>query len=155
VGTDEQWARLRAALGDPAWAADPRLDGYEGRRAGADRLDAELSTWASNQDLRSAVELLISRGVAAGEVVDYRSISAHPQLRARGFFETSDHPLVGSHPVPVQPFRYHGIDRWIRSPAPMLGQHNSEVLTEICGLSADEIDDLRAAGVIGERPVGV
>jgi crotonobetainyl-CoA:carnitine CoA-transferase CaiB-like acyl-CoA transferase len=37
----------------------------------------------------------------------------------------------------------------------MLGQHNSEVLTEICGLSAHEIDDLRAAGVIGERPVGV
>ena len=38
-----------------------------------------------------------------------------------------------------------------RSPPPLLGQHNDEVLTEL-GLSAAEIADLAARGVIGDRP---
>ena len=39
VATDEQWAALRAALGDPAWAADPALATMAGRMARHDDLD--------------------------------------------------------------------------------------------------------------------
>jgi crotonobetainyl-CoA:carnitine CoA-transferase CaiB-like acyl-CoA transferase len=44
---------------------------------------------------------------------------------------------------------------WYRSPAPLLGQHNEEVLAGLLGLAADEIADLHQAGVIGERPLGL
>ncbi len=48
-----------------------------------------------------------------------------------------------------------GPGSWYRSPAPLLGQHNEEVLTGLLDLAADEIADLRHVDVIGERPLGL
>jgi crotonobetainyl-CoA:carnitine CoA-transferase CaiB-like acyl-CoA transferase len=62
---------------------------------------------------------------------------------------------VGRIPVMTQPFRWSGIDRWIRFPAPTLGQHNHEVLSSILGLDEAEIERLEDQGVIGTRPVGL
>jgi crotonobetainyl-CoA:carnitine CoA-transferase CaiB-like acyl-CoA transferase len=76
-------------------------------------------------------------------------------MRARGFFETIDHPVVGTHALPGLPFRLSERDAgWLRSPPPMLGQHNEEVLQDVLGLGDDEIEALRADGIIGNRPVG-
>jgi crotonobetainyl-CoA:carnitine CoA-transferase CaiB-like acyl-CoA transferase len=55
--------------------------------------------------------------------------------------------------MPGLPLRWEGIDRWIRTPAPTLGQHNTEILTEL-GMSAEEIANLEESGVIGTWPVG-
>jgi crotonobetainyl-CoA:carnitine CoA-transferase CaiB-like acyl-CoA transferase len=153
VATDEQWMALRKVLGEPAWAA-PGLDTFEARRASADLIDRELRVWASALDLDEAVDRLISHGVPAGAVTDFRNISTHARFRERAFFEMCDHPVVGTHPIPGQPFRYSGIERWIRSHAPVLGQDNEAVLVELLGVSAAELSDLAAAGVIGDRPVG-
>ena len=50
------------------------------------------------------------------------------------------------------PFRLsRGPDRVHRTSAPLLGQHNREVLTEL-GLTDDEIGRLEADGVIGTSP---
>jgi crotonobetainyl-CoA:carnitine CoA-transferase CaiB-like acyl-CoA transferase len=153
VATDEQWVGLRKALGDPPWMRDPALASYAGRRARADELDAGIAGWAADQDLAESVSHLVDHGVPAGAVNDFRSISSHPLFQARGFFETMDHPVVGTHPVSVLPLRWSGIDRWIRHPAPLVGEHNHEVLRSILGLSDDEIAALEAAEVIGNRPV--
>ena len=64
-----------------------------------------------------------------------------------------DHPLVGTFETPTLPFRMDGIDHWSRSPAPTLGQHTEEILTEL-GVDAAELARLRDAGIIGERVVG-
>jgi crotonobetainyl-CoA:carnitine CoA-transferase CaiB-like acyl-CoA transferase len=53
------------------------------------------------------------------------------------------------------PYRWSGIEKWIRRPTPTLGQHNHEVLSSVLGLTDDEIAELEAQRVIGTRPVGV
>ena len=75
-------------------------------------------------------------------------------MAARSFFEELDHPVVGRHPVTGPPFRFATVDHWHRAPTPTMGQHNREVLGEL-GLSATEIDQLEADGVIGYRPTGL
>jgi crotonobetainyl-CoA:carnitine CoA-transferase CaiB-like acyl-CoA transferase len=47
------------------------------------------------------------------------------------------------------------VDAWLRRPPPTLGQHNAEVLTELCGLAEADLERLTADGVIGTRPKGL
>jgi crotonobetainyl-CoA:carnitine CoA-transferase CaiB-like acyl-CoA transferase len=152
---DEQWIAISVAT-DAQWDALRKIAGLstrDDRAAEADAIDDELRAWASELLVADAVNSLIRAGVPAGEVTDFRSISSHPLFQARGFFEMVEHPVVGTHPVPAQPFRYSGIDRWVRTPAPTLGQHNEAVLGGVLGLSADELASLAAAGVIGTEPI--
>ena len=82
-------------------------------------------------------------------VIPSREIVSNPQLRSRGLFEVETHTVTGAHEIPMLPFRFSRVDHWLRSPSPTLGQHNTEVLSEI-GLAPSAIDDLRQAGIVGE-----
>jgi crotonobetainyl-CoA:carnitine CoA-transferase CaiB-like acyl-CoA transferase len=92
--------------------------------------------------------------VPAGEVRDPRSISSHPQLDARRYFEVMEHPVAGSHPVATVPFRFDDVERWIRFPAPTLGQHNHEILREL-GWDERGIAALEAEKIVGDTPEGL
>ena len=85
-------------------------------------------------------------------MADPRTASLHPQHAARGFFEEIEHPVVGRQPIPGVPFRYASVERWLRRPAPTLGQHNRELLGGLLGLDDAELAALEAEGVIGTRP---
>jgi crotonobetainyl-CoA:carnitine CoA-transferase CaiB-like acyl-CoA transferase len=155
VATDEQWCLLKSALGEPDWANDPSLDTHEGRVRAHDVLDKHLEQWASRHDSSTAAELLVGHGVPAADLADARLGSMHPQLAARGFFESVDHPVAGRHHVPAIPFKYRSVGKWYRSAAPTLGQHNAEILGDLLGLDAASIARLTDNGVIGTKPGGL
>jgi crotonobetainyl-CoA:carnitine CoA-transferase CaiB-like acyl-CoA transferase len=156
VATDAQWCALLELLGRPAWADDPTLAAAAGRRAAHGRLDVELGRWCAAQDRDALVECLLARGIPAAPVLPPRDAALNPQMRARGFFDAVTHPVTGTHELPGLPMRFSARDpRWYRAPAPTLGQHTEEVLRKLLGLGAAELDELRAAGVIGERPAGL
>jgi crotonobetainyl-CoA:carnitine CoA-transferase CaiB-like acyl-CoA transferase len=156
VATDEQWAALRRVLGDPSWAADPSLATHGSRRAAHDVLDRELSAWFATRRRDAVVERLAAAGIPAAPVVLPPDVVDNVQLRARGFFETLDHPHTGPTEYAGLPLaRLRGVERWCRRPAPTLGQHNDEVLGGELGLTPAELARLRAAQVIGDRPAGL
>ncbi len=152
VASDAQWQALVRLLGEPGWAREPSLASLAGRRAAHDAIDRELCAWAEAGDRDARVEALVAAGVPAAPLRDPRLLSSHPQMVARGFHETLRHPVAGALPTPGLPFRYAGVERWLRSPAPTLGQHGREILGEWLGLGSEEIDRLESEGVIGTRP---
>jgi crotonobetainyl-CoA:carnitine CoA-transferase CaiB-like acyl-CoA transferase len=155
VATDAQWRALVRVLGEPAWALDPELRSAAGRRRAQDRIDECLGAWFAARELEQVVEELAAAGVPAASVVSPSEVVHNPQLRARGFFESLEHPVTGPNEYARPPFRLgRGPRRYCRTPAPTLGQHNAEVLCGELGLRAEELEELRAAGVVGERPVG-
>ncbi len=153
VATDAQWRALCELIGRDDWAGDDALASLEARRAAHDDIDVVLREWVAGRDLEAALEALAETGVPAGRVVDSRRASRQPQIAARRFFEEIEHPVVGTHATPTVPFRLDGVDRWLRRPAPTVGQHAREVLSERLGLDAAELDALEADAVIGTRPV--
>jgi crotonobetainyl-CoA:carnitine CoA-transferase CaiB-like acyl-CoA transferase len=156
IATDAQWRALCGALGDPAWSRDSALATRDGRHRAHDAIDERLHAWTRERDRAALVAELRALGIPASEVASpSRVLESNPQLRVRGYFETPDHPIVGPLPLPSLPFRYASVERWIRTPAPTLGQHNEEVLGGMLGLSADELAALEADGVIGTRPAGL
>jgi len=154
VVTDEQWVAMVDALGRPHWATDPALATHAGRRAAHDLLDEKLTAWAAEIDLDKALDLLLAAGVPAAPSYDARRTSKHPQFVARGYTEQLDHPIVGPRDYPSLPFRYASVERWLRASAPMLGEHNHQLLTEL-GLSDEEIAELEANDLIGTTPLGL
>jgi crotonobetainyl-CoA:carnitine CoA-transferase CaiB-like acyl-CoA transferase len=154
VETDAQFTALAAVIGRPELATDASLTDLAGRRARHDDLDAAIDAWVSELDGGDAVEQLLAAGIPAGLALDPRRVAKHPQFRARSFHETVDHPVTGPLPLPVLPFRVSGVDRWTLTPAPRFGEHTDTVLTELLALPATELADLRAAGVVADRPVG-
>lgn len=155
VASDAQWRALRALLGDPEWARDPALDALAGRRAAHDAIDARLRDWTVPRERASLVAALRAHGIPASAVASPCRIAQNPQLRARGYFEAPEHPVVGAMPVPGLPFRHERVARWLRTPAPTLGEHDARVLGGLLGLDAGELRALESAGVIGTRPRGL
>ena len=152
VEGDEQWEALVSAIGRPSWTAAAALASREGRRAAHDEIDRQLEAWTATRDADVVADLLIAAGVPAEVVVPARDIVHNPQLRHRRLFEQEDHPVTGRNGIPGMPFRFSSVDRWARRPAPTLGQHNDEVLGEVA--SEEELQRLRADGVVGERLAG-
>jgi crotonobetainyl-CoA:carnitine CoA-transferase CaiB-like acyl-CoA transferase len=155
VETDDQWTGLVRALGSPAWASAPGLASVGDRLDRHDELDERIGEWARDRDAETAADLLLAEGVPAAVMADPRRSSTHPPFVARGFFELVSHPVAGTHPVVGMPFRFSSVDSWVRSPAPTLGQHNDEILGGLLGLDPSELDELRAARVIGSHPLGL
>jgi crotonobetainyl-CoA:carnitine CoA-transferase CaiB-like acyl-CoA transferase len=151
VADDEQWSALRAVTG---MADEPALRTVAGRRAAHDQIDERLGAWAAEQGLDELVRALVTAGVPAGVVRDPRLLSEHPQLLGFGYYEESDHPVVGHQLIPALPFRYDDVERWSNGRAPLLGEHNGEVLRGLLGMSAAEYDKLEETAVIGTRPGG-
>jgi crotonobetainyl-CoA:carnitine CoA-transferase CaiB-like acyl-CoA transferase len=152
VATDEQWAGLRDALGQPDWATNPALATVDGRRQHHDRIDGQLNAWCETRSGDQIVGALWSHGVPVAKVMQPHRQSELPQLAVRGFFEDIDHPVNVRTPHSTMPFTStRGPDRVHLQPAPLLGQHNRELLSEL-GLSDKDIDELQIRGVIGSAP---
>lgn len=151
VETDAQWRALRELLGVPE-ARGPEMESVEGRHEAHDQIDAWIERWTEQQGGAAAVERLRAAGIPAAELADGRFMTDTPQLHARGFFEEIDRAVVGRLPTPTVPFRYASVDRWLRAPAPTVGEHNHEILGDLLGLSDEDVSGLEADGVIGTRP---
>jgi crotonobetainyl-CoA:carnitine CoA-transferase CaiB-like acyl-CoA transferase len=155
VTSDAQWRALVEVMGRPAWAQDHALGTVAGRRAAADRIDGEIGAWCADREARTAADALLAAGVPAAPVSSAATLVANPHLRARGFFQPITHGVVGTHayptlPMPVASAAYP----WFTRPAPTLGQHTEEVLHDLLGLTDAQIEQLRADGIIGDRPIG-
>jgi crotonobetainyl-CoA:carnitine CoA-transferase CaiB-like acyl-CoA transferase len=149
VTTDEQWSGLRDALGGPQWANADELGTAAGRRARHDLIDEQLSQWCAERTGDEIVTVLWDNGVPVGKVIQPHRQTELAQLAARGFFESVEHPVNPATPHSTVPFRStRGPQRVHMSPAPLLGEHNHDVLGEL-GLTDEEIDRLEADGVIG------
>ncbi len=121
---------------------------------GADPMPAgERAAWCEKRPAADAVAELRAAGVPAAAMVPAYATLDDPQLRARGFFEPIDHPVVGRHDYPTWPVRMSaGPDRYWSGPAPTLGRDTDDVLREELGVSDGELARLRDEHVIGTTP---
>jgi benzylsuccinate CoA-transferase BbsF subunit len=142
---DGEWRSLAAVLGLPELAGDPRFATLEARKRNEDALEAALAPAVLGWERWALARALQDAGVPAWPVLSSGDILEDAHLRARGFWRTLDHPVIGEMRAPSAPFRELGGDR--TGPveaAPLLGAHTREIAGSLLGLSDAEIDELTA-----------
>jgi crotonobetainyl-CoA:carnitine CoA-transferase CaiB-like acyl-CoA transferase len=153
VRNDAEWRAVTELIGPQA----EEFAGADARRDRADAVDELLAAWFAAQDAGVVVERLTAVGVPVARVISPSEVVDNEQLVARGYFEPLDHPSTGPCVYPRPPFAPIAATggRWLRTPAPTLGEHTPEVLRELCGVTDEQLARLAADGVIGTRPKGL
>jgi len=142
VTNEAQWFALRAAMGDPDWAAREDLQTAQGRLACQDELEAHLAAWTLGQDAFGLADSLQSVGIAAAPVQQARDLFQDPQLAHRGHFRTLEHAEMGSVAYNGPAHLLSETPAQLRWAAPCLGEHTQQVLKEFLGYSDAEIAQL-------------
>jgi benzylsuccinate CoA-transferase BbsF subunit len=153
--TDEDWRQLVDELSggagpdDAGWAGDERLATLAGRLAHEDELDGQLARWTATRGRYELTAALRARGVPATAVArPGERIDDDPATGDWGLWPTVEHRAMGEVRVDGLPVHHSELDWRIGRGAPCLGQDNDQVFSEVLGLSATEIEELRAEGVI-------
>ncbi|MQA00023.1 MAG: CoA transferase [Dehalococcoidia bacterium] len=147
--TDEHWAVLCEVLERPELATEPRFASNEVRFQAREALDAALGRLTARFDADSLAAALSERGVPAGACQTIEDRMEHdPQLAARGFYPTAEHPELGMHRFEGLPMHFSRA-RWrIDRGAPVLGEDTRTVLRDLLGYDEREIAEMTAEAAI-------
>jgi crotonobetainyl-CoA:carnitine CoA-transferase CaiB-like acyl-CoA transferase len=148
VGNDAQFARLCAAAGIPELASDPKFVTNKQRVNNRAPLIETLCGATRTRTTAQWVADLESVGVPCGPINSIDAVFADPQVRARAMQVDMPHPLAGHVSLVANPLRLSATPVSYRTAPPTLGAHTREVLSEKLGLSAADIDALRAKNII-------
>jgi crotonobetainyl-CoA:carnitine CoA-transferase CaiB-like acyl-CoA transferase len=148
---DKFWRGLCDVVGRPELKDDPRTATGFARLGNREFVTSMLADAFIQRSKAEWVELFEQNDIPAGPVNDLAEVFADPQVQARGQVRTYEHPTLGPIRYNASPMQIAGWEMPSR-PAPMLGQHTVEVLSERLGLDADTITALVRVGVTTTWP---
>lgn len=147
IASDAEFAALAAVLGVPSLATDPMYARLHGRLTNVDSLEREIAARTRNFDRDELVVGLREHDLAAGPVYCCAELIDDPAFTASDTLVKLGHREVGERAVPGIPARFSVTKpRYVGSPT--MGEHSDEILTNLLGMSVEEISRLRAANVI-------
>ncbi|MFA7586470.1 MAG: CoA transferase, partial [Novosphingobium sp.] len=149
VFNEPQWRQLVQEIGAPDWASDPRFGDQPSRFANQDALDPLLGAACAQRERYDLMHRLQARGVPASAVQRSEDVVEHdPQLAQSGIFFELDHPVIGRAKFEGMPIRFSKTQTEFWRSAPLLGEDNHYVFTELLGLSEDDYQEYVDEGVI-------
>jgi formyl-CoA transferase len=148
VGNDGQFVKFCEVAGRPDLAVDPRFVRNADRVRHRAVLVPMLEAIVRERPVVYWVEALDAARVPCGPINDIAHALADPQVAARGMRIDLPHALAGTVPLVANPIKLSETPATYERAPPLLGEHTDEVLRDRLQMSAAEIAQLRAAGVV-------
>ncbi len=148
VVNDRQWPKFCELLGVPHLADDPDFSSNRVRVAHRDQVNALITEQMLTRGTEEWLTLFEAAGLPAGPVNSLDQVIADPQVKAREMVKSFEHPLAGLVEAIDMPFRFADAGTRIRGAPPLLGQHTEEILRGLLGYSGEEVERLKAEGVV-------
>jgi formyl-CoA transferase len=146
LAQQQMWHALLKAIGREDLIGDTRYETAEARAKHVNEVNAVVEAWTSKRNKYEVTKILAAAGVPCGAVQDTGEVLNDPHLHAREMIVEVPHPVRGSYLTAGNPVKLSASPTKIES-APLLGQHNREVLTSL-GYGEADIAALKAAGAI-------
>lgn len=145
VYIDKHWQRFFEISGHPEMVNDPRFADINGRTQNIGILYDFLGQVFETKTTAEWMKLLTDADIPVIEMNTPESLLDDPHMREVGFFVDQDHPSEGPLKTMAIPQQWSESAPDLRYPAPRLGEHSVELLTE-AGFDRDEIDELLSSG---------
>lgn len=149
IGNDSQFKRFCETTGLGGVEEDERFRTNEVRVKHADALCELITSRLVGRPVHEWLDLLEKAQVPCAPINDIAQVFADPQVVARGMRGELPHALSGTMPFIANPIRFSESPVTYERPAPRLGEHTREVLEEVLGIGAAEIDALKSSGALG------
>ncbi len=143
----EAWVRFCGVLEREDWLDDPRFADGKSRYRHMTELVAGIDEALAARSREEWGKRFDDAGLIWGPVQSLDETAADPQAHAIDLFPTIEHPERGTYASVRIPMRFHTADVEPRGPAPELGEHTFDLLTQL-GFSETQIDEFNAGGVV-------
>jgi formyl-CoA transferase len=141
------WEPLCKEMGRPELATDPKYATPEARVKILDEVYGIIEQWTSKFTKYEILDKCNAIDVPCGPVLDMAELLEDESLRARGMIAKVEHPERGTYYTVGSPLSLSDSPVDYRA-APLLGEHNEELLREIMGYDRAQVESLRKEGVI-------
>jgi crotonobetainyl-CoA:carnitine CoA-transferase CaiB-like acyl-CoA transferase len=148
AGPDQNWPEV-AKIMEREELADPKYASRQGRLLYADEVDALMLPWLLDHNKVDIFKAGQEHGLGFSFVATMQDLLEMEQLQDRDYFVELDHPVAGRLQYPGSPISPQlPVAPWVYRRAPLLGEHNREVLVERLGYSDQELTRFREQGVV-------
>ncbi len=148
IGNNNLWAKFCALVNHEEWSNKEEFIDNPTRTKNRSLVKELLSPLFLEKTTKEWITALKEIGVPVGPINTVADVVNDEQVRFRDMIVSVEHPVAGHMEMPGVPIKMSDTPTGIGGPAPVLGQHNVEVLTTVLGLSQAEIDVLAEKEVI-------
>src|SRR5262249_12056516 len=149
-----QWDRFCRVLDDEVLRTEPRFATNLARLENHEEMKARVEAALAGGTTAEWVTRFEAASLAGGPIYELDEVFDDPQVRHLGLLAEVEQPTYAAHEGRARrlgvPLRTSGTPPAIRRPAPLLGEHTGEVLSEVLGLSPAEVTRLAGAGAIAD-----
>ena len=147
-GNNKLWQQFCRALGRPELSDHPAYAANASRRAHYDELMGQLRPLIAAQPRTHWEQAFLSAGVPFARVNTLAELATDPQIEASGMIQQYSSPEFGRVKSVAPALRFNATVSQIQAPAPALGAHTRQILSEF-GCTQTEIEQLFASGAVG------
>ena len=141
VASDGEWQAFCNVIGNLPWTREERFATHLGRKANEEELDRLVAEWTAERTAEEVMMLMQMGGVAAGVVQTSEDLLVHdPHIKAREHYVRLDHAEAGRTAYDSVTIKLSRTPGSTHRPAPMLGEHNDEILRDLLGIPEEDID---------------
>lgn len=149
AGNDKLWQKLCEIMGKPELAHEPEIDTNWKRVQNHGKVKEFVEQWTVTKATGEIVDLLLAAGVPAAPINNIAQVVNDPHIAgAREMFVEVEHPKAGKMKISGTHLKLSATKPSVRTPAPLLGQHNEEVYGNLLGLSREQLAELQQDSII-------
>jgi CoA:oxalate CoA-transferase len=149
LALDRQWEGVCKALGKPELINDPRFATGADRAKNQHELIAIIEAWLQSFPTdEAALQVLEKKRVPSAPVMSIVDTLAHPYFKERQMVRTVPDSILGEVTIPGFPFKYSEFPELPDIQAPLLGEHNAEVLSAQLNYTPAQIATLQDKGIL-------
>jgi crotonobetainyl-CoA:carnitine CoA-transferase CaiB-like acyl-CoA transferase len=148
IVTVGQWERLLRIMGREDLKSVPEYGTQLTRIKHAEIIDSIVAEWTRDRTVDVIIDQLRAEDLPCAPIPTFSQVANDPQLASRNMVVDVEQLISGKVKVPGSVFKMSETPGDPTQPSPFLGQHNTEVYSELLGYDQEKIGRLQREGVI-------